>query len=133
MGQIEFTCFFVQNWQAPTSQNRKMHCRVAVSAVWTTTATQTRNVLTIMTALMRTRIRLVEVINCSTLSTPSDGRFYNFETPSISIRFFKENLDFDSCFVEHFKYREYWSQSYVSVQMRTNAYLQMERTDKPPY
>jgi len=57
--------------------------------------------------------------------------------------FFKENLDFEFRseflrFVEHFKYREYWitelrkrTDAYVSVQMRTNAYLQMERTDKP--
>jgi len=66
-------------------------------------------------------------------NTTSDGRFYNFKTRSISIRFFKENLDFEFRsqflpFVEHFKCREYWV---TELRKRTNAYLQMERTDKP--
>ena len=63
----------------------------------------------------------------------SDGRFQNFKTRSISIRFFKENLDFEFRseflpFVEHYKYREYWV---TELRKRTDAYLQMERTDKP--
>ena len=54
----------------------------------------------------------------------SDGRFYNFKTRSISIRFFKENLDFEFRseflpFVEHFKYREYWV---TELHKRTGAY-----------
>ena len=48
----------------------------------------------------------------------------DFKTPSISIRFFKENLDFEFQseflpFVEHFKYREY---RVTELRKHTDAY-----------